>query len=62
MNKRDEIVAAVREGWPEYSDRYYPARGYWTAAPPVQDGGMTARLIDYAVDMAIEMLACEDKP
>ena len=48
--KRDEVIAKVRETWPEVSAGYYPARGGFYEAPPVRDGGVTARLIDHAVD------------
>lgn len=54
MSEREELVAAVRDGWPEHSKAHYPARGGFFEAPPVRDGGATARLIDYAVDVVLE--------
>lgn len=54
-NKRAELVQAIRSGWPSHGSTNYQNRGY-TEVPPVRDGGMTARLIDYAVDTAIEKL------
>lgn len=59
---RDEIVQAVRDGWPEHGSSYYPARGRSEGVPPVRDGGMTARLIDFAVDTALALSQPVERP
>jgi len=53
MNDRDELIRSIRDGWPDQSADYYPARGGSFHAPPVRDGGVTAKLIDYAVDVLL---------
>lgn len=56
MSTREAIIAKVREGWPIAGSRHYDVRGETVAVPPVRDGGMTAALIDFAVDTAIAEL------
>lgn len=54
MSDRSELVKAIRDGWPEHGSTDYPERGGDVAVvPPVRDGGMTARLVDFAVDTAL---------
>ncbi len=55
MIPHDKITAAVREGWPERGTREYEGRGF-AEIPPVREGGMTAYLIDYAVETTIAHL------
>lgn len=55
MSIRSELVKSIRDGWPNHGSTDYPARGGDVAeVPPVRDGGMTARLIDFAVDTALD--------
>lgn len=59
MASRDELVQKVRDGWPEEGSRYYEVRDSYEDVPPVRDGGMTARLIDHAVDTVLATLEAE---
>jgi hypothetical protein len=54
--ERDVLIQAVRDGWPEHGTRHYDVRGGMYLAPPVRDGGVTATLIDFAVDTALSKL------
>ena len=51
--QRDELIQTIREGWPAHGSINYPARGGFAEVPPVRDGGMTARVIDFAVDTVL---------
>lgn len=56
MSQRAALIAKVREGWPEHgSNINHPKRGY-VECPPVRDGGLTAALIDFAVDTVLAEL------
>lgn len=59
---REELIQAVRDGWPEHGSTFYPARGRTETVPPVRDGGMTARFVDYAVDTVLSMIDSAEPP
>lgn len=52
--ERESLIAKIREGWPEHGTGYYEAVRAMFYAPDVRDGGVTAKLIDYAVDTVLE--------
>lgn len=56
MATREELIQKVREGWPAAGTRYYEVREDFVEVPPVRDGGMTAALIDHAVDTVLAEL------
>lgn len=56
MSDREAIIQKVRETWPEVGTGYYEKRGGLFTAPPVRDGGVTARLIEHAVDTVLAEL------
>jgi len=53
MSKRAEIIAKVREGWPNHAFNTGTEKRGPVEVPPVRDGGMTALIIDFAVDTAL---------
>lgn len=56
MAKREALIQKVREGWPDYAhSTEHPRRGP-VEIPPVRDGGLTAALIDFAVDTVLAEL------
>lgn len=57
---REELIQKVRDEWPEAAVGYYPARYLQVNegdVPPVRDGGMTARLIEHAVDTVLDSVS-----
>lgn len=56
MSKRAELIAKVRKGWPDFVADNPPERRSDVAVPPVRDGGLTALMIDYAVDTVLAEL------
>lgn len=56
MSQRAAIIAKVREGWPHHASNTETERRGYVDVPPVRDGGLTATLIDFAVDTAIAEL------
>lgn len=56
MSKRTEIITKVREGWPNHAFHSETEKRGRVEVPPVRDGGITALLIDFAVDTAIAEL------
>lgn len=58
---RDAIIARIRAEWPDYVATHdFPARRLGTRVPPVRDGGLTAALIEFAVDVTAEEIALLD--
>jgi hypothetical protein len=53
MSTRAAIIAKVREGWPNHAFYTGTEKRGAIEVPPVRDGGMTALLIDFAVDTAL---------
>jgi hypothetical protein len=53
---REHLIKTIRNTWPDAGSGYYPARAGYFQVPPVQDGGVTARLIEHAVDTVIAEL------
>jgi hypothetical protein len=56
MSTRAAIIAKVREGWPDHAFNTGTEKRGPVAVPPVRDGGLTALMIDFAVDTAIAEL------
>ena len=53
---REELVRKVRAGWPDHGSTYSPLKNGFIAVQPVRDGGIDARLIDFAVDTVLANL------
>ncbi|AXQ64471.1 hypothetical protein L3Y19_gp116 [Gordonia phage Neville] len=52
---REHLVQKIRDGWGG-GTYHLPARGGLIQVPEVRDGGTTAALIDYAVDVSLQEL------
>lgn len=53
MSKRAELIEKVREGWPDHAWNVGTEKRGAVEVPPVRDGGLTAALIDFAIDTVL---------
>lgn len=53
MSKREELIREVKAGWPDHGTTFYPVKNGFAQVPPVREGGMTERLIEFAVDTVL---------
>jgi hypothetical protein len=56
MSNRQELIQKVRDGWPEHAANTETDRRGIVHVPPVRDGGLTAAMIDFAVDTVLAEL------
>ena len=56
MSQREELIAKVREGWPNHAFNVGTEKRGYVEVPPVRDGGLTALMIDFAVDTVLAEL------
>lgn len=56
MSTRAELITKVREGWPNHAFNTGTEKRGTVEVPPVRDGGLTALIIDYAVDTVLAAL------
>jgi hypothetical protein len=56
MSQRAELIKKVREGWPDHAYNVGTEKRGPVEVPPVRDGGLTASLIDFAVDTVLAEL------
>ena len=56
LSKRAHFKGKIREGWPTHGSNTYTEKRGYVDVPPVRDGGLTAALIDFAVDTILTEL------
>ena len=56
MPTRQELIQKVRDGWPEHAANTETDRRGIVHVPPVRDGGLSALVIEFAVDTVLAEL------